>query len=306
MVHSLFWSNIAYPTICATPFKISSNSAQPTGTGVQCGASLFIGQTYNNDQFSKVTVAAINSNTNSFALLFTNGSTSAVSHYFYYCFGIAAGGGSAIGKRVAGALTILTSQTSAIGCSAGDTIELRRIQSGANVLLYAYRNGVLDNNIPINPFTDTSSTISGGFPGIDAQQSAAGVISLTNFIGGSPPTIHGTDSQWSTDTYATTYSTVGNCAVNSASPAACGSAASGVFVVPATVTAYTVNTTAVTGNSHIFLFPRTDNTGIPSAPTCTLPAITAEPVRSASVVGTSFTLTIASSGITCWDYFIVD
>lgn len=106
---------------------------------------------------------------------------------------------------------------------------------------------------------------------------------------------------------ATAYQTATNCAVNGVSPAACGSAASGVFAIPASQTSYTVNTTAVTANSRIILQPVTDNTGIPSAPTCADPSFTASTAISSRVAGTSFSVALTSNaGITCYNYWIVN
>jgi hypothetical protein len=106
---------------------------------------------------------------------------------------------------------------------------------------------------------------------------------------------------------ASSFATSTDCAVNSASPAACGAACAGAFVVPTTTTTYTVNTTCPTTNtSHIFLEPRTDGSGLPSAPTCVAPGLTTDYVRSAHVNNTSFTITLTSTtGTTCFDYFIV-
>lgn len=105
----------------------------------------------------------------------------------------------------------------------------------------------------------------------------------------------------------TTHKTTTNCAVNSASPAACGSAAAGVVAVPTLTTTYTVNTTAVTANSRIFLQPTSDNTGIPSSPTCATLAVTAVNMISARVAATSFTFSLPSTtGITCFGYWIVN
>jgi len=101
--------------------------------------------------------------------------------------------------------------------------------------------------------------------------------------------------------------TTGNCAVNSVSPAACGSAVSGVFAVPSTTTTYTVNATPVTANSRIFIHATLDNTGIPSAPTCTSPASPFQAFEASRVAGTSFTGTFPSTtGTTCWIFWIVN
>ena len=110
-----------------------------------------------------------------------------------------------------------------------------------------------------------------------------------------------------TGTYApSTYGTQANCAVNTASPAACGSAASGAIVVPTMTTSYTVNTAAVTASSRIFLFPTTDASNLPSTPTCVAPASGAI-VQSARLAGTSFTFTIPPTiGTACFNYWIVN
>jgi hypothetical protein len=101
--------------------------------------------------------------------------------------------------------------------------------------------------------------------------------------------------------------TSGNCAVNSASPAACGSAAVGAFVAPTTTTTYTVNTTVVTAASRIFLFPMSFASNLPGSPTCVAPAVTSTATISAVSAGTSFTLSLPSTtGQTCWSYEIVN
>lgn len=104
-----------------------------------------------------------------------------------------------------------------------------------------------------------------------------------------------------------TFRSVTNCKVNSASPAACVAAPVGSIVVPTTTATYTVNTTVVTTNSQIFLQLRTDNSGLPSAPTCVALALTSVPAISARVPGTSFTFTLPSTtGSTCFDYYIIN
>lgn len=102
------------------------------------------------------------------------------------------------------------------------------------------------------------------------------------------------------------YKSSTDCAVNSVSPAACGSSASGAFVVPTTTSTYTVNTTAATTNAHIFLQARTYTGGLPGAPTCVAPAVTSAVSVSARTAATSFTFALPSTvGQTCWDYWIV-
>jgi hypothetical protein len=104
-----------------------------------------------------------------------------------------------------------------------------------------------------------------------------------------------------------TYQTTTNCSVNSVSPAACGSAASGAVVIPTTTTSYTINTTAVTAHSRIQLTWLTFASDLPSSPTCVAPSATAEPTISAVVAGTSFTITLASTtGQTCPQFQIIN
>jgi hypothetical protein len=101
--------------------------------------------------------------------------------------------------------------------------------------------------------------------------------------------------------------TITNCAQNTASPAACGSAPTGVFAVPTTTTTYTVNTTAVGANSRIMLQDITDNSGIPSAPTCTALAAFGDGQVASRVAGTSFTISLPSTaGVTCFNYWIIN
>ncbi len=104
----------------------------------------------------------------------------------------------------------------------------------------------------------------------------------------------------------TTLNTATNCAVNSVSPGACGSAASGAFVVPTSTTAYTVNTTAVTANSVVMFVARSYAGNLPGSPTCAVPT-TQLPVVSGVVPGTSFSLYLTSTAAeTCWNYLVVN
>ncbi len=102
------------------------------------------------------------------------------------------------------------------------------------------------------------------------------------------------------------YGTQTNCAVNSASPARCSSAASGAIVVPGRTTTYTVMTTAVTASSRVFLSPTTDPSNLPLNPNCVAPA-SGPVVQSSRVAGTSFTFSLPrTSGATCFNYWIVN
>lgn len=108
---------------------------------------------------------------------------------------------------------------------------------------------------------------------------------------------------------APTYRTSTNCS-SAASPAVCGSAASGNFVVAAAATTVTVNTSAVTTNSQIFL-QADDSLGTKLSVTCNTTAATlaAAPWVSARVNGTSFTVNLTAAPTTnpeCFSYHIVN
>jgi hypothetical protein len=109
---------------------------------------------------------------------------------------------------------------------------------------------------------------------------------------------------------ASQYQTGTNCS-SGASPAVCGSAAAGSVAVPTGTNAtLTVNTTAVTANSLIFV--QSDETlGTKLGVTCnsTLASLIVEPVVSARSAGTSFQITISGTTATnpvCLSYFIVN
>jgi hypothetical protein len=106
------------------------------------------------------------------------------------------------------------------------------------------------------------------------------------------------------------YLTSTNCS-SGASPAVCGSAAAGSVAVPTGTNAtLTVNTTAVTANSQIFV-QQDDTLGARLSVTCnsTLSSLIVEPVVTARSAGTSFTVTISGTTVTnpvCLSYFIVN
>ena len=73
-------------------------------------------------------------------------------------------------------------------------------------------------------------------------------------------------------------------------PAARGSTSAGMIAIPASQTTYTVNTTAVTANSETLIQQMTDDSGLPSSPTCSSSAN--NPIQPARSAGTSFTFTL--------------
>jgi hypothetical protein len=180
------------------------------------------------------------------------------------------------------------------GGSATTTFPLVSIGGGA-AGNYNTSGTILDINTP-SGFTGNSLCIhqNGGNCGLSASATGATVtVSISLLVN------YGVSSK--------AYSTNTNCAVNSASPAACGTAAAGAFVVPTLTTTYTVNTTAVTANSRIFLQPISFASNLPLSPTCVAPAITGSWTISAIVAGTSFTFTLTSTtGQTCWQYWIIN
>lgn len=106
-------------------------------------------------------------------------------------------------------------------------------------------------------------------------------------------------------------STITNCS-SSASPAVCGSAAGGSVAFPTGVTsvALTVNTTAVTANSQILLFPD-DTLGTKLGVTCnsTLATLVGGMAITARTAGTSFQVTYSGTIATnplCASYLIVN
>jgi len=106
-----------------------------------------------------------------------------------------------------------------------------------------------------------------------------------------------------------TYLTGTNCS-SSAAPAVCGSAAAGSVVIAAAGTTVTINTTAVTANSQIFLLAD-DTLGTKLSVTCnsTLATLVGGLAVTARTAATSFQIT---SGVTptvnplCISYFIVN
>jgi hypothetical protein len=132
-------------------------------------------------------------------------------------------------------------------------------------------------------------------------------------------TIRGPSSLWTISTAGgivgdqasfRNYLTSTNCS-SSASPAVCGVAAAGSVAVPTGTNAtLTVNTSAVTANSQILV--QSDETlGTKLSVTCntTLASVIVEPVVTARVAGTSFTITISGTTTTnpvCLSYLIVN
>jgi hypothetical protein len=98
-----------------------------------------------------------------------------------------------------------------------------------------------------------------------------------------------------------------NCAVSSASPAACATAPAGAVAVPTAATTYTVNTTAVTSNSEIFIWQDASTTlGTRLGVTCNTTPSAVLPIVTAKVNATSFTfsLTAPVTNPACFSYLV--
>lgn len=107
---------------------------------------------------------------------------------------------------------------------------------------------------------------------------------------------------------ASKYATVANCS-NAASPAVCAAANAGVVAVPTgTNPTLTINTTAITATSQIFL--QIDESATIAATTCNTTLSTlVQPVVTARTAATSFTIQIGAIIATnpaCVSYFIVN
>lgn len=164
-------------------------------------------------------------------------------------------------------------------------------------------------NLPGATRLDVYRTVSGGTPsstgkigsitGVTDISSGCGTIFLDDkALAGDGSTLPTANSTGAVQAFK--LNTLTNCAVNSASPAACGSASSGAVVIPTTTTTYTVNTTAVTTHSRILLTWLTFASDLPSAPTCVAPVATTTPTISNVAAGTSFTIALGSTtGQTC-------
>lgn len=117
-----------------------------------------------------------------------------------------------------------------------------------------------------------------------------------------------TTAGWSSTTSysAATYKTATNCS-SAASPAVCGSAAAGSFMVAAAATTVTVNTTAMTANSQILL-QEDSSLGTKLGVTCNTVPATAPPTITARTAATSFAVltTVPVTNPRCFSYSIIN
>lgn len=109
-----------------------------------------------------------------------------------------------------------------------------------------------------------------------------------------------------TSVVSTAYNTTTNCS-SSAAPAVCAAAAAGSVVIAAAGTTVTVNTTAVTANSQIFI-TEDSSLGTKLSVTCNT-TIARTYAVTARTAATSFTITASAAPVTdpaCLSYAIVN
>lgn len=192
---------------------------------------------------------------------------------------------------------------------AGATLSLAGTKITANGTGTAISNAgtVFDGGNNILSGTGTMTSGSAGFFRLSPKDvinfrnnaNTADILALS--LNGSDQVVVGSGTS---GVIAPSYSTTTNC-VSSASPAVCGSAAAGHFVLAATATTVTVNTTAVTTSSQIFI-QNDDSLGTRLAVTCN--TALDQVFVSARIAGTSFTIT-GTAPVTnpnCYSYFIVN
>lgn len=144
------------------------------------------------------------------------------------------------------------------------------------------------------------------------QFSFAGTGSLLTLFATNDVTVgSATDSGFKLDVIgsfrATTYNTATNCA-SAASPAVCGSAASGGVAVPLGANqTLVVNTTAVTANSQIHI-TEDESLGTRLGITCDTTLPTGAPIVTARTAGTSFTIQVpfTTTNQACISYTVVN
>jgi hypothetical protein len=188
------------------------------------------------------------------------------------------------------------SQNTVIG---GVSLSLTRVLSGSprtRIIGGLYNNLIIDSNAQNTSLFGVSYNNSGSGSITDNGTSTT-KIDVTNIYTGVK------DTNYTGSTNFLTIGTMTNCAQNTDSPSSCGSAPVGVFAVPPNQNTYTVNTTAVTSNSRIHIQQITDNTDIPSSPTCS--ATLANPLLSGRTAGTSFTFALTLvAATTCFEYWM--
>jgi hypothetical protein len=198
--------------------------------------------------------------------------------------------GSATGcLRLSNAHLINTASTAATNLIANGGGMNISMSGGALKCSASCVNGVANTSGSFTTIIDTINQ--GGFAAVSGSGASSVAIGFQQLIASS--------TGWSGTGFwqASLYSTNTNCA-SSASPAVCGSAASGDVAVPTGATpTLQVNTTAVTANSQIQLsVTEAATTGTRLGVTCNTTLSTlVNPVETARVAGTSFTIQMNST-----------
>lgn len=213
--------------------------------------------------------------------------------------------------------------TPVIGAATGTTLALTNSAGSGSGTLTVNNTGAADT---IRTQSSGTTNFSVGFSGAVSAASyasagnvtAAGTVTSNGFGGvnasSGPVSASSTVSAGTSVTAATfvkgaTYQTATNCS-SAASPAVCGSAAAGSFVIAAAGTSVVVDTTAVTASSQIIVQPDS-SLGTKLGVTCnTLISSVINPIVTARTAATNFTVTIPGAGLVtnpaCYSYSIIN
>lgn len=188
---------------------------------------------------------------------------------------------------------------------AGNTFPTTPIANGGTNATSAGA-GTIPNATSSSASSWTSQPTVGAVGGSDGKITYAGSTSGSFTVGCTGATCTTWGSGAGTGQFGK-FQTATNCS-NAASPAVCSSASSGVIAVPTgTNPTLTINTTAVTANSRIFL--QIDESATIAATTCNTTLSTlVQPVVTARVAATSFTIQIGAVIATnpaCVSYLVI-
>lgn len=155
--------------------------------------------------------------------------------------------------------------------------------------------------------TTTTWSTTGTFLGINAASAFTGNLFDFQLNGTSRASLSAGGTLNMLTANATNYHTATNCS-SATSPAVCAAAASGSFVIAASGTAVTVNTTAITATSQIYV--QQDNSlGTKLGVTCNTGILAGPPAITARTAGTSFAVGVTAGLATnpvCFSYTIIN
>lgn len=183
----------------------------------------------------------------------------------------------------------------------GATVNLRQAFHCDPVTLSG--TGAVNTNECIYAAADTAGSSSNWF--IVSDKNAPSYITGKVAVGAANNPA--ADMDVNNDILAAVYKTRTNCS-SAASPAVCGAAAAGSFVIAAAGTSVVVNTTAVTANSQIFV-QEDETLGTKLSVTCNTGILANPPAISARTAGTSFTVSITAGlavNPVCFSYHIIN